>query len=331
MSSPAPLIDEPKSRGRLYAIIAIAVLAVVAIVVAIVAVTGDTNDADSAGGTSGTAGGAIASGPGSADDPVRIGVVGASEPQWDPYVAAAAAEGISVELVDFSEYNQPNPALSADDLDLNQFQHLVYLAEYNVASDEDLVPIGATAIYPLGLYSTANGSLDEIYDGDTVAVPNDPSNLARSLLVLQSAGLIELADGGSALSGLDDIEASGSRVEVIALEAALTVTSLPDVAAAVINNDFIADAGLTPDDALFQDDPADPSAVPYVNVFAARSADADNEVYLRLVDIFQKSDAVTEALVEASGGTAILASTPVDELVDTLTSVEEDTAAAAEG
>ena len=328
MSSPAPLIDAPKSRGKLYAIVAIAVLAIVAIVVAIVAVSGNTNDANRAGANPGEAGDAIATGPGSAGDPVRIGVVGASEPQWAPYVAAAAAAGISVELVDFSEYNQPNPALSADDLDLNQFQHLVYLAEYNVASNEDLVPLGATAIYPLGLYSSAYGSVDEIEDGDTVAVPNDPSNLARSLLVLQSAGLIELTGGGSALSGLDDIDAGGSRVEVIALEAALTVTSLPDVAAAIINNDFITDAGLTPDDALFQDDPSDPSAVPYVNVFAARSADADNAVYLKLVDIFQNTDAVTDALVEGSGGTAILAATPVDELVDTLTTVEEDTAAA---
>jgi D-methionine transport system substrate-binding protein len=155
-----------------------------------------------------------AGGAGAEDDVVTIGVVGASDPYWADYTEAAAAEGIEVEIVDFADYAQPNPALAAGELDLNQFQHIVYLAEYNVASKQDLAPIGATAIYPLGLYSTKHNDLADIRKGDTVAVPNDASNLARALLVLQSAKLITLEGGGSIFSTLDDIDESKSKVTV---------------------------------------------------------------------------------------------------------------------
>ena len=179
-----------------------------------------------------------------ANDVVKIGVVGAGDPQWAAFEAAAADEGITIEVVDFSDYAQPNPATTEGELDLNQFQHIVYLADYNVSSGEDLTPIGSTAIYPLGLYSTKYDSVKDIPKGETVAVPNDASNQARALLVLQSAGLIELKSGGTIFSDLADVDESASKVKVTALEASLTPTSLPDVAAAIINNDFVEDAGL---------------------------------------------------------------------------------------
>lgn len=264
---------------------------------------------------------------GSSDDTagevVRIGVVNSGDEYWDTFTEAAAEEGIEVELVNFTEYTQPNPALSADELDLNQFQHVIYLATYNVQSDDDLQPIGSTAIYPLGLYSTQYESVDDIPAGSTVAVPNDESNQARGLLVLQSAGLIELADGGSIFSTVADVLPE-SKVKVEAIDASFTATSLPDVAAAIVNNDFLTDAGLTADDAIAQDDPADPSAIPYINIFAARAEDADNPTYLKLVEIFQSNQEVQDGLVEASGGTAVLVQTPVDELVASLTDVEDD-------
>jgi D-methionine transport system substrate-binding protein len=268
-----------------------------------------------------------AGGAGAEDDVVTIGVVGASDPYWADYTEAAAAEGIEVEIVDFADYAQPNPALAAGEIDLNQFQHVVYLAEYNVASKQDLAPIGATAIYPLGLYSTKHDDLSEIRKGDTVAVPNDASNLARALLVLQSAKLITLEGGGSIFSTLDDIDESKSKVNVKALEASLTATSLPDVAAAVINNDFVAKAGLSLDDALAQDDPADPNALPYVNVFAARAEDKDNATYQKLVEIYQTSTKVTDGVLEVSGGSGVLVTTPVADLESSLAKVEKDTAA----
>ncbi|MCU1442812.1 MAG: transporter substrate-binding protein [Cryobacterium sp.] len=264
---------------------------------------------------------------GSSDEVVKIGVVGASDPYWADYKAAAAEEGITVEIVDFSDYPQPNPALTEGEIDLNQFQHIVYLADYNVSTKQDLVPIGSTAIYPLALYSTKVTDVDDIKKGDTVAVPNDPSNLSRSLLVLQSADLIVLKDGGSIFSTLDDIDTAKSKVTVKALEASLTATSLPDVAAAVINNDFVEDAGLTFEDAIAKDDPSDPNALPYVNVFAARAEDKDNATYKKLVEIFQNDKKVQDGVLEVSGGTAELLKTPAADLEKSLATVEKDTAA----
>ena len=271
---------------------------------------------------------APAAGENGADDVVTIGVVGKGDPQWPAFEEAAADEGITIEIVDFSDYAQPNPATTEGEIDLNQFQHIVYLADYNVSSGEDLTPIGSTAIYPLGLYSTKYDSVKDIAEGETVAVPNDASNQARALLVLQSAGLVELKGGGTIFSDLADIDETKSKVEVTALEASLTPTSLPDVAAAVINNDFVEDAGLTFEDAIAKDDPSDPNALPYVNIFATRADDAENETYLKLVEIFQTDPEVQEGLLESSGGTSVALRTPVAELVESLAKVEADTKAA---
>lgn len=265
-------------------------------------------------------------GSGAADDVVKIGVVGKGDPQWAAFEKAAKAEGIDVDIIDFGSYEQPNPALAAGELDLNQFQHIVYLAQYNAANDDDLQPIGATAIYPLGLYSAKYDDVKDIPKGGTVVVPDDASNQARALLVLQSAGLIELKSGGTIVSDIADIDTGKSKVKVTALEAAVIPTSLPDVDAAIINNDFVKDAGLTFDDAIAQDDPSDPNALPYVNVFAARADDVDNETYQRLVEIFQTDEGVQKGLLEASGDTAVPLKTPEADLRASLKKVLEDTA-----
>jgi len=322
MSEQTPLIAAPKKRGKLYVVIAAAAVVLVAVVSGIVVSLNNspTNAADGAG----TSSDHITEGKGSPSDPVKIGVVGASDPYWETYIQATAAEGISVEIVDFGSYELPNPALTEGDLDLNQFQHIIYLAQYNEAASADLAPIGATAIYPLGLYSTQFDSVDEIPAGSTIAVPNDASNLARSLLVLQSAGLIELTGGGSIFATVDDIDTANSRISVTTLEAALAPTSLPDVAAAIINNDFVEDAGLSFSDAIATDDPSDPNALPYVNVFAASSADADNELFLKLVDIYQTTKAVQDGVLEVSGNTAVLLQTPVADLETSLANVQSD-------
>lgn len=260
-------------------------------------------------------------------DVVRIGVVGASDPYWSTYEKAAEAEGIDVEILNFDDYNQPNPAVSEGELDMNQFQHIVFLADYNVASGDDLQPIGATAIYPLGLHSKQYDSVEQIPDGATVAVPNDASNQARALVLLQSAGLIELKSGGTIFSDLADIDTAASRVEVEALDAALTATSLDDLAGAVVNNDFVERAGLDFADALAQDDPSDPNALPYANVFAVRADDLDDPTFRRLVEIYQDTQAVQDGVVDVSGGTAVMLKTPVEDLQASLSEVESDTRA----
>lgn len=293
------------------------VIAALAAVPLFVALSGCATAADSAGGDS----------DGGSTETVRVGVVGKSDAQWAPFVAAAADEGITVELIDFGGYELPNPALTEGELDLNQFQHIVYLAQYNDASGEDLTPIGSTAIYPLGLYSSKYDDVDSIPEGETVAVPDDASNQARALLVLQSAGLIELKSGGTIFSDLADVDEAKSAVKVTALEASVIPTALPDVAAAIINNDFVKQAGLSFEDAIAQDDPEDANALPYVNIFAARADDADNETYLKLVEIFQTDEDVQAGLLESSGDTAVALQTPVADLVASLEKVQEDIAA----
>ncbi|WP_374454593.1 MetQ/NlpA family ABC transporter substrate-binding protein [Nocardioides sp.] len=311
MSETHPQITPPKQR-RAPLLIGVAALVVLVLVAGFLWLRGG-DEAGAAGGEK--------------SEKVVLGTVGASDPYWQVLVDAAAEEGIDLEVKDFADYTQPNPALSEGELDINQFQHIVYLAEYNVANDDDVVPLGSTAIYPLGLYSTQVDSLEEIQDGDTVVVPDDDSNQARGLLILQSAGLITLKDGGSIYSTLADIDESASRVKVKAIKADLTPTSLPDVAAAIINNDFVEKAGLKFEDALATDDPEDPNALPYVNVFAVRAEDRDDPTLLKLVEVYQETQAVLDGVQDVSGGTAQLLTIPQDELQSALDEVEADTAA----
>lgn len=265
-------------------------------------------------------------GDGAAADTIRIGVVGASDPYWPIFEEAAEAEGIDVEIIDFSDYNLPNPALSDGDIEINQFQHIIYLAQHNEATGDNLQPIGSTAIYPLGLYSTQYESVEDIPEGATVAIPNDVTNRARALLVLQSAGLLTLEGGGSIVATPDDIDAERSRVVVTELDAALTATSLSDVAAAIINNDFVEKAGLSFAEALAQDDPEDPNAFPYVNIFAARDADKNNETYLKLVEIYHSTQEVLDSAFEVSGGTAQFVNVSSSELQASLAEVQKNVA-----
>ncbi|WP_019144663.1 MetQ/NlpA family ABC transporter substrate-binding protein [Aeromicrobium massiliense] len=302
MSEPN-LIEAPKRRGPLVAVVVVVVLAVIAAIV-FLATRGDDDAA--AGATK-----------------VKLGVVGASDPYWEDFKKAAADADIDVDIQDFSDYTQPNPSVSEGELDINQFQHIIYLAEYNVANDDDLTPIGATAIYPLSLYSQKHDSVEDIKAGETVVVPDDDSNQARGLLVLQSAGLIELKDGGSPYSSLDDVLPS-SKVKVKALQADLTPTSLPDVAAAIINNDYVTKAGLDVDDAIATDDASDPAAAPYINIFAVRNEDKDDPTLKKLVQIYHDTKAVTDGVKEVSGGTAVVVDTPVEDLRKTLADVEAD-------
>jgi D-methionine transport system substrate-binding protein len=254
---------------------------------------------------------------------VKIGVVGASDDYWQTFVQAAADEDITVELVDFADYNQPNPALSEGDIDLNQFQHIVYLADYNIANNDDLVPVGSTAIYPLAVFSTKHKRLDEIPDGGKIAIPSDPTNRARSLNVLESAGLIKLKSGGTLFSTPSDIDTADSKVKVIEVDASFTAASLSDVDGAVVNNDFVTKAGLKFADALYQDNPEDEAAKYFVNVFTARAEDADNPTHKKLIEIYQNNKEVQAGVLANSGDSAIMVETPAAELQTYLKNAED--------
>jgi D-methionine transport system substrate-binding protein len=266
---------------------------------------------------------AAAGGGGESEGPVQIGVADQAQEYWRTFEELAAEEGIEVELVNFTDYTQPNPILSQGDLDLNQFQHLLYLANYNVAADDDLQPIGSTAIYQLGLYTTKGyESPEDIPDGAEIAIPNDVVNQARALLVLQSAGLIELEGGGNAFSTPAEVDEEASRVTVVPVDANQTAVQVNTLDGAVINNNFATDADIDPTTAIYSDLEDTETARPYLNIWVARAEDADNPTYLKLVEIYQSPE-VLEKLEEENGGTAITEVVPPEELQADLAELEE--------
>ncbi|MEJ3656265.1 MetQ/NlpA family ABC transporter substrate-binding protein [Actinomycetes bacterium KLBMP 9759] len=241
-------------------------------------------------------------GDGAAGTVVKIGVADGTENYWTVYKEKAKAAGITVELVNFTDYNQPNPALSQDQLQLNQFQHLQYLANYNVKNNDTLVPIGATAVYPLPLYSTKHTSVDAIPQGGQVVIPNDPTNQARALLVLQAAKLVTLKGGGTSLSTPAEIDTAASKVTVVPVDAAQTAANLPSVDAAIVNNNYATAANLGADKVIFKDDPNSDSSKPYINTFVSRAADKDNPTYRKLVEIYHDPEVLAAARKDLGDG-----------------------------
>lgn len=244
------------------------------------------------------------------DATITIGVVGASSPEWGVFTSKAAALGIDVQIRDFTDYTTPNPAVSDGSLTANQFQHLLYLARYNIDNNADLVPIASTAIYPLALYSNAHTSVADIPAGSQIAVPNDETNKSRAIHLLAENGLVALKPGTGIIAGEEDIDTAASKVTVAPMDAQQTVTALPSIAGAVVNNDFVNDAGLDPDKALAEDDPSDASAQPYINVFVVRAADADNARLRQLAGIFHDADFEAALKAQSADSAVIVNNTP---------------------
>lgn len=222
---------------------------------------------------------------------VKIGVTDLQEPYWKTFTKIAKDKyGINVKLTNFTDYSKPNPATAQSQLDLNQFQHIQYLADYNVTNNDDLQPIASTAVYPLPLYSLKYKSVSALPANSTVVIANDPINEARGLLVLQSAGLITLKDGGSPFSSTKDILTH--KVKVVAINANQTAQNLQNgsAQAAIVNNNYAAAADLGADQVIAKDDPSDPSALAYVNVLVAKKADVNNETYINLGKIYKDKE-----------------------------------------
>jgi D-methionine transport system substrate-binding protein len=253
---------------------------------------------------------------------VTIGVADASQPYWQTFAKLANQQlGVTLKFVNFSDYSQPNPALKEGQLDLNEFQHIEYLANYNVSAHDDLQPIGATAVYPLPLYSLKYVSASAIPADAKIAIPNDAINEARGLLVLQSAGLLTLKNGGSAFSSTADIVTH--KVSVVTLDASQTAGALKtgSVAAAIVNNNYATSAGLPQKSAIFQDNPNSPSAAPYVNIFVARAADKSDPLYLKLAALYH-NPAVEAGVQQANDNTAVFRTVSPGALQSELATVE---------
>ncbi|MBM0046483.1 MetQ/NlpA family ABC transporter substrate-binding protein [Anaerococcus sp. mt242] len=226
-------------------------------------------------------------------DTIKIGVVGEKNEVWDEVIKRyEEGTGKKAELVKFSDYTQPNEALLSGDIDVNSYQHYKFLNEFNdQQGEEKIVSIGDTMLAPLGFYSNQIANLDELKDGDRVAISNDPSNGPRALFLLQSAGIIKVNGKPGESITLDDITENPKNLEFIEMDPAQTARALDDVVAAAINDNFALDSGLSPkQDAIYLEDPEDPDAKIYVNVIASRKEDKDNEAYKELVKYYQTDE-----------------------------------------
>ena len=267
--------------------------------------------------------GLVACGSGDDSDTIRVGTTDAAKKAWSAFEDAAKEKGYKVEIVPFSDYTTPNQALEQGKLDTNNFQHLQYLAEYNKGNDTDLVPIVSTEIVPLALFWKDHDSIDGI-DGESVAIPNDPSNQGRAINVLVQAGLVTLRDGAPKLTPTPaDIDKDASKVKVVAVDASQTPNAYNEGRPAVINNNWLARAGIDPASSVAADDPNSELAEPYINVFTVSGDDLDNETYEKIVDVWQ-SEEVTAALNEDSNGTAVQVQRSKEELNEVLDRLVEE-------
>lgn len=212
----------------------------------------------------------------------------------------AAKQGITIKIMEFSDYVTPDVALSNKEIDMNSYQHKPYMD--NLVKDKGLkiVSIGQTVVAPIGLYSHKIKSLDDVKDGMTVAVPNDPTNGARGLLLLQKAGFIKIKDGVKYPTP-QDITENAKHLQIKELEAAQIPRSLDDVDFAAINTNYAMDAGLNPvTDALLRED----KDSPYANILAVHEDDKDNPTLKKIVEIYH-SDVIKKYIEDHYKGALI--------------------------
>lgn len=241
---------------------------------------------------------------GNDSDVITIGSTEADKSQWKVFKEKAEEAGLNVEVTGFTDYNTPNKALTEGSLDVNQFQHIQFLAQYNVESNADLKVLGATEIFPMGIYSKTAKTVEDIEKAGEVVIPSDNTNGGRAIFVLQKAGLVTLKSDDVVAPTPADIDTAKSKVKVKAVDASQTAVAYNDGKVAAINNNFMVAANVTPDDAIIKDNPDDPAAAPYINIFATTADQVDNEDYLKLVEIFHDPE-VQKAVQEDTSGSAV--------------------------
>jgi D-methionine transport system substrate-binding protein len=222
---------------------------------------------------------------------LRVGVAAGPELALAEAAKKVAKEkyGLEVELVSFNDYVVPNEALNQGEIDVNAFQHLPYLQEQSKQRGYKLAVVGKTFLYPIAAYSKKIKSLTQLKPGSTIAIPNDPTNGGRSLLLLQKNGLITLKQNIGLLPKVTDITGNPKNFKIVELEAPQLPRVLEDaeVTIAIINNNFSAQAGLLPSrDALFIED----TDSPYVNLIVSRENNKTQKKVLDFVKAYQSAE-----------------------------------------
>ena len=216
-----------------------------------------------------------------------------------------AEQGINLEVTEFEDYVQPNNVVESGEFDANYFQHVPYLDSFNEEQGTHLVVAGKIHYEPFGLYAGTRASLDELQEGDVIAVPNDTTNEARALLLLQDNGLIKLKDGADLTATVNDIEENPLNLEIKELEAAQVARVIPEVALVALNGNYAQEAGLTVStDAIAYETSDSEAAKTYVNVIAVAEGNENNEAVQKLVEVL-KSDEIKSWIEETYQGAVI--------------------------
>lgn len=248
---------------------------------------GESKAEETAGGTSGE---------------LKKIVIGASPAPHAEILRAAAdvlaQKGYELDIKEYVDYIQPNLALESGDLDANYFQHLPYLESFNEENGTKLVSAASIHYEPFGIYAGKTNSLEELGDGATVAVPNDTSNEARALLLLEAQGLIKLKEGAGLTATKNDIVENPKNIKLYEVEAAQIPRSIEDVDVAVINGNYAIDAGFKMSDALAVEDSQSIAATTYGNVIAVQEGKENDEGIQALIEAL-KSDEV-KAFIEST-------------------------------
>lgn len=196
----------------------------------------------------------------------------------------AAKNGLDIQIIEFSDYVQPNAALAAGELQANSFQHKPYLDNQKADRGYKIEPVGYTVNFPIGIYSKKHKSWDEVPQGGTLSIPNDPTNGGRVLLLLRDKGTLKLKDGVGFKPTVADILENPKKLKIVEIDAAQTARTLDDVDVAAVNTNYAAQAGLDAvKDAILREDPKGP----YANLIAVRAEDKDKPWVKALVESYQ--------------------------------------------
>ena len=222
------------------------------------------------------------------DKPLKVGVTAGPHAQiFEQVKKIAEKDGLKIQIVEFSDYIQPNAALASGDLDLNSYQHKPFLDQQVKDRGYKIVSVGNTVNFPIGIYSKKVKSLADLKEGAKVGIPNDPTNGGRVLLVLQDKGLVKLKpEAGLKATPLDVVD-NPKKIRFVELDAAQLPRSLDDLDAAAINTNFALQAGLNPaKDAIAQES----AKSPYVNLLAVREQDKDKPWVAKLVKAYHSEE-----------------------------------------
>ena len=216
-----------------------------------------------------------------------------------------AEQGIELEIVEFDDYIIPNENVESGDLDANYFQHIAYMDSFNEEKGTHLVNAGGIHYEPFGIYPGTKASLDELADGDSIAVPNDTTNEARALLLLQENGIIKLKEGAGLTATVLDIEENPSNIEIVELAAEQVSRVREETAFVILNGNYALQAGLSVGSDALTSETSDSEAIQtYVNVIAVKEGNEENEAVKALVEVL-KSEAIQKYITDTYDGAVV--------------------------